>query len=212
MGASHGRYLAGHIANAVYRELPGTDHIAYAGDADAILDEVEEFLTTRRAVDVDRVLATVLFDIVASTQRAAELGDRRWRAVLESHDRVVRERVHDYRGRVIRTTGDGVLSTFDGPARAIRCASAIQRALRDLGIEIRAGIHTGEIELREAGDIGGIAVHIASRVMGLASAGEILVSRTVVDRVVGSGLSFIDRGGHELKGVPGSWTVYASAG
>jgi class 3 adenylate cyclase/pimeloyl-ACP methyl ester carboxylesterase len=207
-----GRYLAEHIADAKYVELPGVDHFPFVGDIDAIVDEIEEFLTgSRRAREPDRVLATVLFtDIVGSTQRAAELGDRRWASLLAEHHRVVRAELERHRGTVVRIEGDGTLSTFDGPARAVNCASAIRRALVSLGVDIRAGLHTGEIELVETG-VEGIAVHIGARVAALAMPGEVLTSSTVKDLVVGSGIEFADRGSHSLKGVPGDWQLYAVA-
>ncbi len=207
----HGRSMGEHITGVAYVELPGADHAFYAGDQDSILDEIQGFLTgVRGSPDIDRVLATVLFtDIVSSTDRAAELGDRRWREALDAHDRIVRSHVEHYRGRLIKTTGDGVLATFDGPARAIRCARAIGDEIREtLGIELRAGLHTGEVELRDD-DIGGIAVALAARVMAEAGSGGVLVSSTVKDLVVGSGLEFDDRGAHELKGIPGEWRLFA---
>jgi class 3 adenylate cyclase len=206
----HGRYLAEQIPDATYRELDGDDHMFFAGDSDALLDEIEEFLTgVRPPVQTDRVLATVLFtDIVGSSQRAAELGDARWRKVLDAHDVVVRSQLERFRGREVNTTGDGFVATFDGPARAVRCALALLAALRGLGIEIRAGLHTGEVELRGE-DIGGIAVHIAQRVQSNARPGEVLVSRTVTDLVAGSGLNFADRGEQALKGISGSWRLFA---
>ncbi len=210
----HGRYMAERIEGATYVELPGSDHAFFAGDQDAILNEIQAFLTgVRGEPDIDRVLATVLFtDIVSSTDRAAELGDRRWREALDAHDRLVHEHIEHFRGRRIKTTGDGVLATFDGPARAIRCARAIgDEVRRKLGIEIRAGLHTGEVELRDD-DIGGIAVALAARVMAEAGSGEVVVSSTVKDLVVGSGIEFDDRGLHELKGVPGEWRLYAVTG
>ena len=205
-----GRYLAEHIPDARYAELSGHDHFPFVGDMDAIVDEVEEFLTgSRRSREPDRVLATVLFtDIVGSTERAAELGDRRWTELLAEHHRLVSAELERHRGKVVRVEGDGTLSTFDGPARAVNCATAIVRALRPLRVEIRAGLHTGEIELAPTG-VEGIAVHIGARVAALAAPGEVLVSSTVKDLVVGSGLDFVDRGRHELKGVPGEWQVYA---
>jgi len=208
-----GRYLAEHIPDAKLAELPGDDHFPFVGDVDSILDEVEEFLTgSRRAREPDRVLATVLFtDIVGSTELAAELGDRRWTELLVEHHRLVRAELDRHRGKVIRIEGDGTLSTFDGPARAVNCATAIQRALAPVGVEIRAGLHTGEIELAPTG-VEGIAVHIGARVASLAAPGEVLASSTVKDLVVGSGIAFADRGRHELKGVPGEWQLYAVDG
>jgi class 3 adenylate cyclase len=209
-GLPQSRYLADNIPGAQYVELPGREFFLWSGDQDAVLDEVEEFITGARPVhEADRVLATVLFtDVVSSTERAATSGDRRWLETLERHNAAVRRELERYRGREIDTAGDGFLATFDGPARAVRCAQAIMQAVRPLGIELRAGLHTGEIELR-GDDVGGIAVHIGSRVQGLAGPGEVLVSRTVVDLVAGSGLEFEDRGEHELKGVPGHWQLYA---
>jgi class 3 adenylate cyclase len=208
-----GRYLAEHIPDAKLVELPGDDHYPFAGDGDALLDEVEEFLTgSRRAREPDRVLATVLFtDIVGSTERAAELGDQRWTELLAEHHRIVRDELDRHRGRVARVEGDGTLATFDGPARAVRCAGAIRDALRGLDLEVRAGLHTGEIELADTGPEG-IAVHIGARIAALAAPGEVLVSNTVKDLVVGSGIDFADRGAHELKGVPGEWRVYTATG
>jgi class 3 adenylate cyclase len=181
-----------------------------AGDQDALLDEVEEFITgVRREHEPERVLATVLFtDIVSSTERAAALGDREWRGILERHDELVRKELARFRGREIKQTGDGFLAAFDGPARAVQCAASITDQVRTLGIEVRAGVHTGECELR-AGDIAGMAVHIGARVGARAGAGEVLVSRTVKDLVTGSGLQFQERGPAELKGVPGEWHLYA---
>jgi len=208
-----GRYLAEHIPDAKFIELPGQDHFPFVGDMDALLDEVEEFLTgSRRAREPDRVLATVLFtDIVGSTELAAELGDRHWTELLTEHHRLVRAEVERYRGKVVRVEGDGTLLTFDGPARAVSCAAAIRKALQTLGLEIRAGLHTGEIELAETG-VEGIAVHIGARVAALAEPGEVLTSSTVKDLVVGSGIEFAERGTHALKGVPGEWRLYAVDG
>jgi len=206
-----GRYLAEHIPGARYIELPGKDHLPWVGDQDAILDEVEEYLTgVRPGPEPDRVLATVMFtDIVSSTERAAEVGDASWRGLLETHNNIVRIELERWRGREVKNTGDGVLATFDGPGRAIRCAAALMEALRPAGLEIRAGLHTGECELM-GGDIGGIAVHIAARVAALAGAGEVLVSSTVKDLVAGSGISFEERGRRALKGVPGEWELFAA--
>ena len=207
-----GRYLAEHIPGARLVEGPGSDHYPFSGDHRLFVDEVEEFLTgERRGRELDRVLATVLFtDIVGSTERAVELGDRRWKELLADHHHVVRSALGQHRGSEVRLTGDGFLATFDGPARAIRCAEAIRDGVRALGLEIRAGLHTGEIELAGSG-IEGVAVHIGARVSSLAGTGEILVSSTVKDLVVGSGVTFEERGVHALKGVPGEWHVYAVA-
>jgi len=204
-----GRYLAERIPGAKYVELDGDEH--YFRDAeDPFLDEIEEFVTGQRPVrEVHRVLATVLFvDIVGSTERLAELGDYRWRARLEDFQTRVRRELRRHRGREIGTRGDDVLATFDGPARAVRCATAVRESARPLGVEVRAGLHTGEIE-PHGDDVAGIAVHIGARIEALAQAGEVLVSRTVVDLVAGSGLKFEDKGEHELKGVPGVWRLFA---
>ncbi len=206
----HAQYLADHIPDATYRELDGDDHVFLAGDTDALVDEIEEFLTgVRPPVVSDRVLATVLFtDIVGSSERASELGDERWHRLLDAHNAVVRSQLERFRGREINTTGDGFVATFDSPARAIRCGIDTAAALRTLGLEIRVGLHTGEVELR-GDDIGGIAVNTAARVQALANPREVLVSRTVVDLVAGSAIEFDDRGEHELKGVPGTWRLFA---
>jgi class 3 adenylate cyclase len=208
--AAGSRYLATHIPGAKTVELPGQDYSPHLGDQDAILDEIEEFVTgVRPAPEPDRLLATVLFtDLVGSTEAVAELGDKRWRQVLERHGEIVTKELGRHRGRLVKTTGDGVLATFDGPARAVRCACAIRDAVRALGIETRAGLHTGEIEVLGE-DVGGIAVHIGQRVSTLATAGEVLVSSTVVDLVAGSGLKFEDRGEYTLKGVPRPWHLHA---
>jgi pimeloyl-ACP methyl ester carboxylesterase len=205
-----GRYVAERIPGARFVELEGDDHVPWI-DPDQILDEVEEFLTgVRRGPEVHRVLATVLFtDIVGSTSRAVELGDRRWRSLLEQHHATVRRELARFRGNEVDTAGDGFLATFDGPARAVRCAQAIRGALRSLGIDISAGVHVGEIEVADGGAISGVAVHIGSRVAEQAVPGEVLVSSTVKDLVAGSGLDFEPRGTHELKGVPGEWRLYA---
>jgi class 3 adenylate cyclase len=207
----NGRYMAEHIPGAKWVELPGEDYLFHVGETEIMLAETEEFLTgMRSAPELDRVLATVLFtDIVGSTEKAAEIGDRKWRELLDQHDAIVGRQLQQFRGRLVRSTGDGILATFDGPARAIRCAGAIRDGLRGLGIGIRAGLHTGEVEMR-ADDLGGIAVHIGARVAALAAAGEILISSTVKDLVVGSGILFADRGTHILKGVPGEWRVFAA--
>jgi pimeloyl-ACP methyl ester carboxylesterase/class 3 adenylate cyclase len=205
-----GRYLGDHIAGAKFVELSGVDGFVYLGDTDGLLSEIEEFVTgTRRAQDVDRVLATVLLtDMVGSTDKAAQLGDHKWREVLDTHDEIVRAQLASFRGRLHRATGDGVLATFDGPARGIRCALAIRDRLRAAGIDIRSGLHAGEIELR-GDEIGGIAVHIAARIEAEAASGEILCSSTVKELVTGSDLSFVDRGRKQLKGVPQDWQIYS---
>jgi pimeloyl-ACP methyl ester carboxylesterase len=204
-------YLAEHIPTAKLVVLEGEDHLPWVGDQDEVLDEIEEGLTgIRRGPELHRVLATVLFtDIVDSTKKAAELGDARWKELLHRHDELVRTELTRFRGVEVKTTGDGFLATFDGPARAVGCAAAITQTVRSLGIEVRAGCHTGEIE-HVGGDVAGLAVHIGARVAALAGAGEVLVSSTVKDLVVGSGLSFDDRGSHELKGVPDRWHLYAA--
>lgn len=206
------RYMAERIPGAKYVELPGDNHTWFYGDADPIVDAVEEFLTgSHPTAEPDRVLATVLFtDIVGSTEQAAGLGDRRWHELLDEHDRLVRSLIERARGRLVKHTGDGVLATFDGPARAARCAVAITQAVRALGLEVRAGVHTGEVELM-GDDIGGIAVHTGARVAAEAGPGEVLVSSTVRDLVAGSGIAFEDRGVRALKGVPGEWRLYAVA-
>ena len=206
----HAQYLADHIADSKLVELPGEDYLPAFGDAESILDEIRAFVTGRRAAPAgDRVLATVLFtDIVGSTRRAAELGDRRWRELLASHHAAVRRRLEEFRGREVDTAGDGFLATFDGPGRAIRCVEAIQDSVGALGLEIRAGLHTGEIELADNG-VTGIAVHIGARVAALAGPSEVLVTSTVKDLVVGSEIAFEDRGQQTLKGVPGEWRIYA---
>ncbi|HEY1286231.1 MAG TPA: alpha/beta fold hydrolase [Solirubrobacterales bacterium] len=210
--ARQGRYIADRIPSARYVELPGPDHLPIVGDQDALLDEVEEFLVgSRRGTDAERALATILFtDIVGSTETAARLGDRRWRDLLERHDAAVRRQLALHRGREVKTIGDGFLAVFDGPARAIRCAVAIRNELAGIGIEVRAGIHTGEVELIGE-DVSGMAVNIGARVGALASGGEVLVSSTVKELVVGSGIEFEERGTHRLKGAPDEWRLYAVA-
>lgn len=206
----HGRYLAEHINGATFIEVPG-------GDLGPLDDEtnarVVEFLTgDRPEIEVDRILTTVLFtDIVGSTERAASLGDQRWHSLLDAHDQAVRDQLRRFRGREINTTGDGFLASFDGPARTIRCAQAIGEATSKLGVELRMGLHTGECEVR-GDDLGGLAVHVAARVAALASPGHILVSGMVKDLVAGSGIEFDDGSEHELKGVPGSWKLFAVKG
>ena len=205
------REAASQIPDAKLVELPGTDHLPYSQNPDAVLDEIEEFLTgARTGADPDRVLATLLFtDIVESTTRAAEVGDRQWRDLLDQHHRVVRGQLERFRGREISTAGDGFFATFDGPGQAVRCAAAITQAVSSLGLEVRAGVHTGEVEVRGS-DLGGLAVHIAARIAGLAGGGEVLVSATVKDLLAGSSISFEERGDHKLKGVPGSWLLFAA--
>ncbi len=210
MPVAHSRYLAQHIQGAKFVELPGEDHLFFVGDADAMLGEIQEFLTgTREPGEPERILATVLFaDIVASTERAAQLGDYRWHELLEGYYELARRELTRFRGREIDTAGDGFFAAFDGPARAVRCAEAITARVRALGIELRAGLHTGECEV--IGEkVGGIAVHIGARVAALARPGEVLVSHTVKDLVAGSGLAFEERGAHTLKGVPGEWRLYS---
>jgi class 3 adenylate cyclase len=206
------RWLAQNIPGARLVELDGDDHLPSAGDADALIDQMEEFLTGERTVETsERALATVMFtDIVDSTARAAAMGDARWRTVLDQHESIVRRQLATHRGIEIKTTGDGFLATFDGPARGIRCANEISRSIAAAGVQVRAGLHTGEIELR-GDDIGGIAVHIASRIASLADGGQVLTSRTVKDLVAGSGIRFVDLGEHTLKGVPDSWQVYEAS-
>jgi len=211
--APMGRYLTEHIPGARYVELPGTDWYPPFVNAEPVLDEIEEFLTgARPALAEDRILATVMFtDIVGSTDLAARLGDQRWLDLRGAHDGLVRTQLGRYRGEEVATTGDGFLATFDGPARAVRCAAEITSAVRSLGIEIRAGLHTGEVETQD-GQIAGIAVHIAARVMAFAGEGRVLVSGTVKDLVVGSAIQFADRGSHSLRGIPGDWRLYEVTG
>jgi class 3 adenylate cyclase len=206
----HSRYLAEQIPGARYLELEGSDNMFSLGDSEALLGEIEEHLTGVRHVhEPDRMLATVLFtDICDSTRQAAEMGDSGWRSLLERHDALFRHALDRHRGREVKRTGDGFLATFDGPARAIRCAASVAEAMGSLGIQVRAGLHTGELEVMD-GDLGGLAVHIAARVLDRASPSEVLVSGTVKDLVVGSGIGFEDRGEHELRGVPGEWRLYA---
>jgi class 3 adenylate cyclase len=206
------RWLAEQIAGSRYVELEGEDHFPWVGDSEAALAAIEEFLTgVRPRPQTERALATVLFtDIVDSTRLAGELGDRRWRELLEQHQELVRERLRHFEGREVKTTGDGFLATFDGPTRAVECARAIADEMPSLGIEVRAGLHTGEVELI-GDDIGGIAVHVAARISALAGAGEVLTSRTVRDLAAGSGIAFEGFGRHSLKGVPDEWDVYAVA-
>jgi class 3 adenylate cyclase len=205
--------FAENIPSARLVELEGVDHFPSVGDIASITGEVEEFLTGQRhETPPDRVLATVMFtDIVDSTRRAVELGDRRWRELLEQHDQITCAEVARFQGRVVKNTGDGFLATFDGPTRAVRCAATLAERISDLGVDVRSGLHTGECELR-GDDIGGIAVHIGARVAALAGAGEILVSNTVKDLVNGSGITFRDRGTHALKGLPGEWQLFSPSG
>jgi class 3 adenylate cyclase len=207
----NGRWLAEHLPDARLVELPGEDHNPWYQDADITIGEIQKFLTgARGSVEAERTLATVLFtDVVDSTRTAAELGDERWRQLLERHHRIVREAIVGFGGREVKSIGDGFMATFDGPARAIRCAQAIVESSADAGLRVRAGVHTGECEVM-GDDIGGIAVHIAARVSALAEPSEVLVSRTVKDLVAGSGIDFADRGTHALKGVPDSWQLYAA--
>jgi len=207
----HSQYLAEHIPGARYVELEGRDNLLVVGDSERVLAEVERFLTgTHTPPEPDRVLATVMFtDIVGSTETAARLGDRAWRELLARHDELSRAHLVRYRGRAVKSLGDGFLATFDGPARAIRCAIELRDAVRELGVELRSGLHTGECEAI-GDDVGGLAVHIGARVGSLAAPHEVLVSNTVKDLVVGSGIDFKDRGEHALKGVPGRWRLWAA--
>lgn len=213
IGVEQSRWLAGQLADARYVELPGEDHMLAAGDVDQVLGEIEEFVTgARHEPEADRVLATLMFtDIVGSTDRASGLGDRQWRELLDAHDQAVRRQLDRFRGREVNTAGDGFFATFDGPGRAVRCAAAIRDSVRALGLEVRTGVHTGEIEIR-GDDLAGMAVHIAARISAAARAGETLVSSTVKDLVIGSGIVFADRGEHTLKGVPGTWRLFAVEG
>lgn len=205
----HGRYLADHIAGARFVELPGRATL-FTDESNRLIEEVAEFLTGERpVVEPHRILATVVFtDIVGSTERAASLGDHKWRPLLDAHDNAVRAQLRRFGGKEIKTTGDGFVASFDGPARAIRCATAVVDSVRELGLDLRVGIHTGECEVR-GDDLGGIAMHIAARIASLAKPGEILASSTVKELVVGSAFEFGERGEHELKGVPGSWRLFA---
>jgi len=209
--AEAGRDVARRIPGAKYVEVPGEDYGFAVGDVDVVIDEVEEFLTgTRHRLAGQRVLSTILFtDIVASTAKAVELGDERWLELVEAHEAFATREVVKFGGAVVDFAGDGLLATFDGPARAVRCAFALRRQVQNLGLEMRAALHTGEIE-RRGDDVAGIGVHIASRIVSLAGPGEVLVSRTVRDLVAGSGLDFVDRGTHALKGVPEEWQVLAA--
>ena len=211
--AAHGRYFADHVPGARYVEIPGRDYLINVGEVDRMADEIQDFLTgVRGGSPAERILSTVMFtDIVGSTDRAVSLGDTKWRELLDAHDALIRRQLDRFRGQEVKTLGDGFMATFDGPARAIQCAASICSGVRGLGMEIRTGIHTGEVEVR-GDDIGGIAVHLAKRIESLAAPGEVLVSRTVVDLVAGSVIEFEDRGEQELKGVRGSWRLYAVTG
>jgi class 3 adenylate cyclase len=205
-----GRYLAEHIAGATLVVLPGEDHLFFVGDTDALVDEIEEFVVgTRSGAEGDAVTTTVVFtDIVASTEHQARVGPREWSRLTDQHEALVRDLLVRHRGREVKTIGDGFLATFDGTGRGLRCAAEIVKSAKGIGLELRAGVHTGEIWLRGS-DIAGLAVTIASRVCDLAGPGEVLVTRTVTDQVVGSDIAFDDRGKHELKGVPGSWRLFS---
>ncbi len=205
--------VAARIPDAKLVELPGEDHLIFSQDIDRVADEIEEFLTgTRTGKDPDRLLTTLLFtDIVESTTQAAERGDRRWRDLLDQHHALVRAQLERYAGREVSTTGDGFFASFASPTQAVRCALDVAKAVAALGVQIRAGVHTGEVEVR-GDDLGGLAVHIAARVSAAAGAGEVVVSSTVKDLLAGTEVAFEDRGEHELKGVPGSWRLFAAGG
>jgi class 3 adenylate cyclase len=209
-----GREYAERIPGAKFIEYPTGDHAPWIGDFDALAGDIEEFVTGRRETedaDIERILATVLFtDIVDSTRKAADAGDRQWRRWLDEHDRIARQTVEKHRGRWIKSTGDGLLATFDGPGRAVRCALALGPAVRPTGLSLRAGLHTGEIELR-GDDVGGLAVHAASRVMAQSEPGEVWVSRVVTELTAGAGLKFAERGARDLKGLPGAWELFAAS-
>ena len=211
VSVEHSREAAAEIEGARFVELPGTDHLAFSEGVDPLLDEVEEFLTgSRTGADPDRMLTTLLFtDIVGSTTAASQMGDRAWRDVLDQHHGLMRAELERFGGREVSTTGDGFFASFDRPVAAIRCALAVVRDMPPIGVQIRAGVHTGEVEVRGA-DLGGLAVHIAARIAASADAGEVLVSSTVHDLIVGSDVGFLARGSHELKGVPGTWRLYAA--
>ena len=213
VNVEEGRWIASQIPDAKFVELPGHAHLFWADDPTPVVDEIEEFMTGHReSARPERVLSTVLFtDIVQSTDHAAEIGDRTWRTLLERHNQVVRSELQRWRGQERGTAGDGFIATFDGPARAVRAAKSICEAVRTLGLEIRAGVHTGEVELM-GDDVAGLAVHIASRIADLAGPGEVLVSRTVKDLVVGSDLAFEERGSHDLKGIADTWEIYEAGG
>ena len=208
-----GRSMATQIPNAKFIEYPGEDHLFFSGEIEALLGDIEEFVTGHRessSADLERVLATVLFtDIIDSTRSAAEMGDQAWRRLLDDHDKLAKQVIGKHRGALVKTTGDGILATFDGPGRAVRCALAFGTAAKQIGLPVRAGLHTGEIEMRGS-DIGGIAVHAAARVMAQCQSSEVLVSRVVTDLVAGAGLKFSERGSYELKGLPGRWDLFAA--
>jgi class 3 adenylate cyclase len=214
VAVAHGRNLAAQILGAKYIEYPGGDHVFWTGDTETVLGDIEEFITGHRdstSTDLERVLATVLFtDIVDSTRSAAQMGDQRWRQLLDNHDQLARQMVGKHRGNLVKSTGDGILATFDGPGRAVRCALSLGTAAKQIGLPLRAGLHTGEIELRGR-DIGGIAVHAAARVMAQSGSNEVLVSRVVTDLVAGAGLKFSERGSFELDGLPGRWDLFAAS-
>ena len=209
-----GRSLAAQIPDAKFIEYPDGNHIFWTSDVDTLIGDVEEFVTGHRessSDDFERVLATVLFtDIVESTRRASQMGDQAWRRLLDSHDQIARQMVQKHRGNLIKTTGDGIVATFDGPGRAVRCALAFRAAAEQVGLPLRAGLHTGEVEMRE-NDIGGIAVHAAARIMAQCDPSEVLVSRVVTDLVAGAGLKFSERGSHDLKGLPARWDLFAAS-
>jgi class 3 adenylate cyclase len=209
-----GRDLAANIPGARYIEYPDGDHAFWIGDTEVMLGDIEEFVTGRResaSDELERVLATVLFtDIVDSTRSAAAMGDQKWRQMLDSHDQLAQQTVEKHRGVLVKNTGDGILATFDGPGRAVKCALAFSTAAKQIGLPLRAGLHTGEIEIRGQ-DVGGIAVHAAARVMAQSQASEVLVSRVVTDLVAGAGLKFTERGSYELKGIPGRWDLFAAS-
>jgi len=209
-----GRHLAAQIPNARFIEYPDGDHAFWSGETEALIGDIEEFVTGHRdtsSTEFERVLATVLFtDIVDSTRSAAAMGDQAWRRSLDNHDQLAKQMLEKYRGNLVKTTGDGILATFDGPGRAVRCALAFGTAAGQIGLPLRAGLHTGEIELRGQ-DVGGIAVHAAARVMAQSQPGEVIVSRVVTDLVAGTGLKFTERGSHELKGLPGRWDLFAAS-
>jgi class 3 adenylate cyclase len=203
--------MAEHIPGAIYEELPGSDSTAFTEGADAVVARVGRFIGAMPEAEADdRMLATVMFtDIVKSTDRLVALGDRRWKDILDAHDSITRQQLEIHKGRFIKSTGDGILATFEAPSRAIRCAVGLCERLREVGVDVRTGLHSGEIEVRTDGDVGGVAVHVAARVMSKAEQGEVLASRTVRDLVTGGDVSFQDRGLHELKGIPEQWQLFS---